>query len=184
MSVRPGYVKTIREKIFFEFAKLVSRTSLKGNIDYPFVANRFKALLSGRITMQELNREWRQSPDLLIACAFCGTPSNLDLDYLIPLVRGGSASSENAILSCPDCRSLRGDQGVFRWIGLGREDTLHPAVAGGYLKELSDIHARKGTLEIHRQAITLLCPGCRNGDACREAQVAEELTCLCLESVL
>jgi hypothetical protein len=182
-DVRPGYVKTIREEIFFEFAKLISRTSLKGNIDYPFVTNRFKALLSGKIAMRDLNREWQQSPDQLIACVFCGETGGLDLDYLIPRSRGGASSSDNAVLSCPECRSKRGDQGVFRWLGLRKTDTLHPFVAGRYLKELFDAHAQKGTLEIHKHAITLLCPGCRNVDACREWGVSEELTCLCLESV-
>lgn len=181
-GVQPGYVKTIREMIFFEYAKLISRAALKGNIDYPFVSNRFKALLSERVTIADMNREWPPDPDQPPACVFCGSTAGLDLDCLIPLTRGGGASPENAVLSCGDCRASRGDRGVYQWLGLDRAGTLDPAVAGRYLQELFDVHAGKGTLEIHKHAITLLCPGCRNMEACREWGVVEELTCLCLES--
>jgi hypothetical protein len=181
-GVYPGYVKTIREEIFFEYAKLISRSTLKGNVDYPFVANRFKALLKGRVTMADMNREWPRGADMPPACVYCGSATDLDLDYLIPLSRGGSRSSDNTVLSCPDCRSSRGEQGIFRWLGLEKKESLDPFICGRYLKELFDAHSQKGTLEIHKHAITLLCPGCGNADACRKWEVVEELTCLCLES--
>jgi hypothetical protein len=180
--MQPGYVKTIREEIFFEYAKLISRAAQKGNIDYPFVANRFKALQSGKITIADMNREWPKGPDMPPACVFCGSFENLDIDYLIPLSRGGSRSSDNTVLSCPDCRAARGDLGIFQWLGLQKKDALDTLVSGRYLKEVFEAHSQKGTLEIHKHAITLLCPGCRNVEACREWNVVEELTCLCLES--
>jgi hypothetical protein len=180
--VYPGYVKTIREKIFFEYAKLISRSALKGNIDYPLVSNRFKALLSGKITIADMNRDWPRFQDQPPACVFCGSTGDLELDYLIPLGRGGGRSTENTVLSCPECRASRGDKGIFQWLGLEKRESLDLFTNCRYLEELYDAHAQKGTLEIHKHAITLLCQGCRNLDACRESGVVEEMTCLCLES--
>lgn len=180
--MQPGYVKTIREEIFFEYARLISRSTLKGNVDYPFVANRFKALLSGRTTMADTNRDWPRDQNQPPACAFCGAAHDLELDYLVPLSRGGLKSSDNAVLSCPGCRAGRGDKGIFQWLGLEKKEGLDPFISARYLKELFDAHSRKGTLEIHKNAITLLCPTCKNRSACREWQVLEELSCLCLES--
>jgi hypothetical protein len=180
--MHPAYVKTIREEIFFEYAKLISRSTLKGNVDYPFVSNRFKALLNGKITMAGMNREWPGDLDQPPACAFCGHTDELELDYLIPLGRGGSPSSENTVLSCPACRASRGEKGVFQWLGLEKSEGLDPFIAGRYLQELFDAHSQKGTLEIHKHAITLLCPSCKNMEACRQWHVVEELTRLCLES--
>jgi hypothetical protein len=39
-----AYVKTIREEVFYEYAKLISRTVLGGEINYGFVFFRLKAL--------------------------------------------------------------------------------------------------------------------------------------------
>jgi hypothetical protein len=181
--MHPGYVKTIREELFFEYARFISRSTLKGNVDYPFVANRFKALLGGKASMADLNRDWPRDPDQPPACAFCGASSDLEIDYLVPLSRGGLSSPDNAVLACPDCRAARGDKGIFQWLGLEKKDGLDPYIAARYLKELFDAHSQKGTLEIHKHAITLLCPTCGNRSSCREWQVLEELSCLCLESV-
>jgi hypothetical protein len=40
----PADVKTIREEVFYEYAKLISRTVFDGEINYRFVSSRFKAL--------------------------------------------------------------------------------------------------------------------------------------------
>ncbi len=40
----PGYVRTIRAEIFYEYAKPISRSAFGGMIDCAFVASRFKAV--------------------------------------------------------------------------------------------------------------------------------------------
>ncbi|HQE49593.1 MAG TPA: hypothetical protein PKV93_09620 [Fervidobacterium sp.] len=40
----PAYVKTIREELLYEYAKLISRSVFNGEINYKFVTNRFNAL--------------------------------------------------------------------------------------------------------------------------------------------
>jgi len=47
----PKYVKSIREEILYEYAKLMSRTVFKGALNYGFITDRFKALRDGEITI-------------------------------------------------------------------------------------------------------------------------------------
>lgn len=42
----PKYVKTIREKLFYEYAKLISRSAFNGQLQYGFITNKFKELKS------------------------------------------------------------------------------------------------------------------------------------------
>jgi hypothetical protein len=90
----PAYVKTIREEIYYEYAKLISR-SAPGSIKYPFVADRFKKLRDGQVTSSETIREWEREQELPHECVFCGSCEDLSTDHLIPRNCGGGDSSDN-----------------------------------------------------------------------------------------
>lgn len=179
----PGYVRTVEEEIFYEYAKLISRSAFGGKINHPFVSDRFKALRDGRITMSGSVREWQKEQELPKECVFCGTRDHLQVDHLIPKSRGGGDTADNVVWACIRCNASRGDQGVFQWLGLEEKDNLHRLVAGKYLKQLHELHELHGTLQIHKESISELCPRCRNGPACVQWNTVRELTCFCLESV-
>lgn len=179
----PKYVKTIREEILYEYAKLISRSAFEGKINYGFVSDRFKALCKGEITISGTIREWQREQALLRACVFCGTQEDLQQDHLIPKSRGGRDSSDNMVWSCQDCNASRGNKGVFEWLGLKKKDNLHRLVAGKYLKQLFDLHDQAGTMDINQDNITGLCKSCGNKSVCVEWDKEQELTCFCLESV-
>lgn len=179
----PKYVKTIREEIFYEYAKLISRSAFKGELNRGFITNKFKALNNGTMTMSGTIREWQREQELPKECVFCGSTENLQTDHLIPKSRGGVDSGDNLVLTCQRCNSSRSDKGVFEWLGLKEKDKLHRLVAGKYLKELFDLHSRKGTLETSIEELHTLCTNCRNLEVCKEWNKVGELTCFCLESV-
>jgi len=179
----PKYVKTIREEILYEYAKLISRTVFNGEINYRFVTDRFKALRDCNITMSGTIREWQKEQELPKNCVFCGSNSNLQTDHLIPRKRGGRDESENLVLSCQPCNASRSDKGIFEWLGLKKKDNLHRLVAGKYLKLLYDLHETKGTLTIDQTTLETLCRVCHNKHSCIEWDKVEELTCFCLESI-
>jgi hypothetical protein len=183
MNVPPGYVRTVEEEIFYEYAKLISRSAFDGRINYRFVSDRFKALRDGRITMSGSVREWQKERELPKECVFCGTRDHLQVDHLIPKSRGGGDSADNVVWACAGCNASRGDQGVFQWLGLEEKDNLHRLVAGKYLKQLHELHELRGTLHIQKESVSELCPRCRNGPACVQWNTVRELTCFCLESV-
>ena len=179
----PPYVRTIREEILYEYAKLISRSAY-GNLERAFITDRFMKLRDGAINISDTIREWEREQELPKVCVFCGAIDDLSTDHLIPANRGGDDSAENLVLSCRSCNSSRSDKGVFEWLGLKRKDDLHRLVAGKYLKQLLRIHEKAGTLELSKHQIGQLCPTCPLPEVCKEWDKEQELTCFCLESVL
>jgi hypothetical protein len=179
----PKYVKTIGQELFYEYAKLISRSAFDGAINYGFVTDRYKALLSGKITMSDTIREWEREHDLPDACVYCGTADDLTTDHLIPRSRGGTSSPDNLVLSCKSCNSSRRDKGIFQWLGPKGKDKMHRLLAGKYLKELYKKHEALGTLDVSVDTLEELCRKCKNGDTCKEWETVGEMTVLCLESV-
>jgi hypothetical protein len=179
----PRYVKTIREEILYEYAKLISRSAFGGELNYGFITDRFKALRDERITVSGTIREWQREQELPRVCVFCGADHDLQADHLIPRSRGGPDEADNMVLTCRTCNDSRGNKGVFGWLGLKKKDDLHRLVAGKYLKALYELHTAKGTLGIDRTTLHELCPDCRNKPCCVASNKVEELTCFCLESV-
>lgn len=180
----PRTVKTIREELYYEYAKLICR-SVYGNVkDHRgFVTDRFKALRNGQITISGTMREWQREQELPMECVFCGTAENLQTDHLIPRSRGGPDTADNVVWTCSRCNQSRNDRGIFAWLGLKEKDHLHRLVAGKYLKELFDLHESRGTLDVNTDNLTMLCPACKNPPVCLQWDTVGKLTCFCLESV-
>jgi len=53
----PPYVRTIREEIFYEYAKLISRSAY-GSLQRGFITDRFKKLRDGEVAISGTIREW------------------------------------------------------------------------------------------------------------------------------
>lgn len=179
----PSYVKTIREEIIYEYAKLISRSAY-GSLQRGFITDRFKKLRGGEITISGTIREWEREQELPKQCVYCGLAADLTTDHLIPRSRGGDDSADNVVLACQSCNTSRGEKGIFEWRGLKEKDKLHRLVAGKYLKQLLMLHEQAGTLEITRDAITILCERCPLPKVCQRWGKVRELTCFCLESIL
>ncbi len=179
----PPYVKTIREEILYEYAKLISRSAYN-SLERGFITDRFKKLRDGQITISDTIREWEKEKELPNECVFCGATDNLTTDHLIPKNRGGEDVGDNLVQSCASCNSSRGDKGIFEWLGLEKKDKLHRLVAGKYLKELLRVHEKAGTLDVSKSHIGTLCERCPLPSVCKEWDKVGELTCFCLESVL
>lgn len=179
----PKFVKTIREEIFYEYAKLMSRSAFQGSLNRGFITNRFKDLRDGKITMSGTIREWQREQEMPKECVFCRSTEELQTDHLIPKSRGGSDSVDNLVLSCAKCNASRNEKGIFEWLGLKEKDKLHRLVAGKYLKGLYELHFAKKTLDVSIEELHKLCANCRNPELCKEWDKVGELTCFCLESV-
>jgi len=55
----PPYVRTIREELLYEYAKLISRSAY-GSLQRGFITDRFKKLRDGEITISGTMREWER----------------------------------------------------------------------------------------------------------------------------
>lgn len=179
----PAYVKTIREEILYEYAKLISRSAY-GTLQRGFITERFQKLRDGEITISGTIREWEREQELPKVCVYCGSSDNLTTDHLIPESRGGDNSADNLVIACQSCNSSRNNRGIFEWLGLKEKDKLHRLVAGKYLKQLLALHEKAGTLYISKNDITFLCIKCSLPAVCERWKKTQELTCFCLESIL
>ncbi len=179
----PAFINTVRQEIFYEYAKSRSHSILAGEIDHDFVVSMFKALRDGQVTMSRTICEWQHQGELPQACAFCSSQSDLQMDHLIPKSRGGGDDAGNMVWSCRKCSKDRGNKGVYEWLGLQRKDALHHLVAGKYLMALYNLHERSRTLDIEKGDIAQLCRCCRLPGLCIEWNKVGKLTCFCLESV-
>ncbi|MEW6570336.1 MAG: hypothetical protein AB1390_04075 [Nitrospirota bacterium] len=68
----PPFVKTIREEILYEYAKLISRSAY-GSLQRAFITDRFKKLRNGEISISGTIREWEREQELPQECVFCGS---------------------------------------------------------------------------------------------------------------
>jgi hypothetical protein len=179
----PPYVRTIREEIFYEYAKLISRSAY-GSLQRGFITDRFKKLRDGEVTISGTIREWEREQELPKECVYCRSTKDLTTDHLIPRSRGGDDSADNVVLACQPCNASRGEKGIFEWLGLKEKDKVHRLVAGKYLKQLLTLHEKAGTLEISKNEIVQLCKKCFLPKVCERWGTVRELTCFCLESIL
>lgn len=179
----PPYVRTVREEILYEYAKLISRSAYS-SLQRGFITDRFKKLRDGHITISDTIREWEREQELPGECVFCGAKEYLTTDHLIPRNRGGTDSADNLVLACKSCNSSRGDKGIFEWLGLEKKDQLHRLVAGKYLKQLLQIHESLDTINISKSELGNLCKKCMLTLVCEEWDSVGKISCFCLESVL
>src|SRR3989344_5430455 len=149
----PPYIKTVRDLIFYQYAKIMATSAgfskEKNKVSYyRFIMDRVKKLKSGDIKISNILRELKkQMTACEKCCEFCGAKENLSFDHLIPLSRGGSDNIENQVLACKSCNSSKGNKGLYAWYGEARKDELSRVVAGKYLKLLYDLHDKRVTLD-------------------------------------
>lgn len=140
----PPAVKTIKDLIFYQYAKIVAKSA--GISGHKFVMSRMKMFSSGEITMSTALRELKMQMSGNKYCEYCQAEENLSWDHLIPRVKGGSDTAENGAWACRSCNSSKGSKGIYEWYGLSRKDDIPRLIVGKYLKLLYEIHESRDTL--------------------------------------
>jgi hypothetical protein len=176
----PSAVKTVRDLIYWQYAKIISESAGAGKRQFPFVMDRFKKLQSGEIEWSGTIREYVREREMPNQCIYCGATEQLSYDHLIPRSRGGPDVPDNVVMACRACNSSKGDRGVYEWYKLDRRYDVPRVAEGKYLKLLYEVHAQRGTLNVARVGLETLCQSCEQGYLCDETA----LTVYCLESVL
>lgn len=141
----PSAVKTIKDLIFYQYAKLIASSAEVSG--YRFVMSRMKLLSSGEIKMSAILRELKMQMSGDKHCEYCRSTEDLSWDHLIPRMKGGPNTAENGVWACRSCNSSKGSRGIYEWYGLNKKDELPRLIAGKYLKLLYDIHEARGTLD-------------------------------------
>ncbi|MHA1731286.1 MAG: HNH endonuclease [Promethearchaeota archaeon] len=136
-EVPPRAVKSIRDLIFWQYAKIISSSTGFGKANYRFVMSRFKKLKNGEMRWSTSIREWLKEHERPGQCSYCGREGvPLTIEHILPRSRGGPDSPDNAVLVCRSCNSRKGGKRLYEWYGLDRRDDVPRVVEGKYLKLL------------------------------------------------
>jgi len=151
----PKYVTTVRQLIYWEYAKLIARAAgFKDN--YGFIVSRYKKLVSGEMTWSSSVRDYEKELEKGRICVYCGAATGLSTDHIIPVSRAGADpriaalldSSDNCVCACRRCNSGKSDKDVFEWYEQERRDEIPKLVLSKFLKLAYRIHETQGTLDL------------------------------------
>jgi len=151
----PKYVTTVRELIYWEYAKLIARAAGFGE-NYGFIVSRYKKLVSGEMEWSSTDRDFAKQLEKGNVCAYCGATTSLSTDHIIPISRAGVdprivallGTEDNCVRSCRSCNSSKNDRDVFEWYGADHIDEIPKLVLSKFLKLAYRIHETQGTLDL------------------------------------
>jgi hypothetical protein len=151
----PKYVTTVRQLIYWEYAKLIARAAGFEN-NYGFIVSRYKKLASGEMTWSSSVRDYEKELDKGRVCIYCGATTGLSTDHIVPVSRAGVDpriaalldTADNCVCACRKCNSSKGDKDVFGWYGPERTDEIPKLVLSKFLKLAYRLHETQGTLDL------------------------------------
>ena len=141
----PSAVKTVKDLIFWEYAKLISGSALSNRKQFPFVMKKFKELQTGKIKWSDILREDLNAETT--KCAHCASTEELSNDHIVPKRECHFAEIHNIVKACKKCNSSKSDKDLIDWWGIENKYELPRNVFGKYLKMLYICHECRGTLD-------------------------------------
>ncbi len=151
----PKYVSTVRQLIYWEYAKLIAKAAgFEGN--YGFIVSRYKKLVSGEMNWSSSVRDYEKEMEKGVVCVYCGATTHLSTDHIIPISRGSVDpriarlldSPNNCVRACRICNSRKSNKDVFEWYGAERMNDIPKLVLSKFLKLAYDLHEIQGTLDL------------------------------------
>ena len=185
----PAVVKTVKDLIFWQYAKIIAASAGVGKYDYGFVMNKFKQLRQGEIFWNEI-REYVKEKEHPNECIFCGSKTSLTLEHLLPQSFNGPNTERNVIWICKSCNSSKGSRRLYEYwaIKAGVEAAKYdvPRIAEGkYLKFAYETLKENNLLETdQRSLVAAICPRCDMKDLCERQGTASKLSPFCLDGML
>ena len=182
----PAAVKTMRDLLYWQYAKIIAGSAGMGKRQWPFIMDRFGKLQSGEIAWNSI-REYVKEREDTSHCIYCGKSADLTLDHLIPRAFNGPEDEKNAVWVCAACNSSKGSRRLYEyWTARGGLKAAKydvPRLAEGkYLKLLYDMLDQAGMLETSEDELpTRLCPRCDLKSLCVREDTVEKLSPLCLD---
>ena len=180
----PSAVKTIKDLIYWQYAKLISKSAGFAMNNRAFQMDRFIKLRNGEIVWSSTIREYIKEHEKANECIYCGSKNKLERDHILPKSRGGPDTVENSIWVCKPCNLNKGDKRLYEWKGFYHRDDIPRIAEGKYLKLLFELHDQSGTLNLdHKQLVSNLCPQCDLNNICESANQVGKLNVFCLEGM-
>ena len=185
----PAVVKTVKDLIYWQYAKIIADSAGIGKTNYGFVMSRFKELRQGSISWNEI-REFVKEKKHGEACGFCGATADLTLEHLLPRKFGGPSTEKNLVWVCKSCNSSKGARRLYEYFAseAGVEAAKYdvPRIAEGkYLKFAFEKFKEKSFLATTvTQLRTAVCPKCDMKPLCIRQDSEGELSPFCIDGLL
>lgn len=140
--------KTIRELIYWEYAKIISGSSTGSRVNYSFVNHTFQKLMKGEINPSTILRENQQLFLSGQQCAYCSASQHLQWEHIIPRALGGPDTIDNMVRACAACNQAKGALDPYQWYGAKQQiDAVPRIVLGKFLKILCAEYEKLGVLD-------------------------------------
>ena len=143
----PQTVKTIRDLIYWEYAKLIAGSAVSNRRNYGFIMDSYKKLKGNKMHPSTILRENKRLVEQSNKCAYCTSTEDLHWEHIIPKSKGGSDTIDNMVQACQKCNLSKSDKDLYEWYGKERRYEVPRLVLGKYLKIVYEEHERNGTLE-------------------------------------
>jgi len=185
----PAAVKTVKDLIFWQYAKIIAASSGIGKYDYGFVMAKFKQLRQGEIFWNEI-REYVKEKEQKDECIFCGSHTSLTVEHLLPQSHNGPDTEKNIVWICKSCNSSKGSKRLYEYwaIQAGVEAAKYdvPRIAEGkYLKFAYETMKENSLLETSQESLSKgICPVCDMTHLCKRQGTEGKLSPFCLDGLL
>ncbi len=185
----PAVVKTVKDLIFWQYAKIIAASSGIGKYDYGFVMSKFKQLRQREIFWNEI-REYIKEKEHKDECVFCGSTTSLTIEHLLPQSFNGPDTEKNVVWICRSCNSSKGSRRLYEYwaIRAGIEAAKYdvPRIAEGkYLKFAYETLEENDLLQTDQDNLRgTICPRCDMKDLCIRQGTEGRLSPFCLDGML
>lgn len=143
----PRHFATVRELIYWEYAKLISEKAVGNRQNYKFSNFAFRRLIEGNATPSSILTENKQLFVLGDVCAYCGAKGPLHWEHIIPVSLGGPDSIDNMVRACAPCNLGKGARDPYQWYLGSKAEPIPRIVLGKFLKIVFEEHAARGVLD-------------------------------------
>jgi hypothetical protein len=145
----PRAVKTIRELIYWEYAKLAAEIAVGDRKNYGYVMATYERYKRNRMHPLAITHQIGLESKGSGECAFCRSADELTTDFVFPLLLGGPDRVDNQIPICARCKSSKGGMDLLHWYGKERRYEIPRLVFAKFLKLAYEVHEGAGTLDSH-----------------------------------
>jgi len=143
----PRIFATVRELIYWEYAKLISEKAVGDRLNYKFVNFTYQKLVRGIATPSSILSENQQLFLMGDVCAYCSAMGALHWEHIVPLSVGGPDNIDNMVRACAPCNLTKGARDPYQWYGGSKVDAIPRVVLGKFLKIVFDKYAEYGLLD-------------------------------------
>lgn len=185
----PSPIKTIKDLLYWQYAKIIADSAGVGKENFGFVMSRFKKLKSGEIKWDTI-REYVKERETADECCYCGKVAQLTIEHIFPQSLGKGDDERNIVWVCKECNSRKNNRRLYEYFtalyGLKRAKYCVPRLAEGkYLKFAFKVLEGEGALDLGIEDLKKnICPTCDMHPVCTDQNSKGKISPLCLDGLL